>query len=180
MSRTRVWNLLKWLNQTGCLMRRSRLPVDLQPNAEWFKGSILTHIWKLPHQRLQLSDAALPGRLRYFAPLPFFHLWGIIHPAECWSEKGHYVKEKRWNAQSDLRGVNVRGGRQWDGDRGVSQGLVLHPYLIPYLSGGKPPTGPEWTQSDAGRAGVLGVVWWWRLLLPLDHHRTSVCSGLPF
>lgn len=32
------------------------------------------------------------------------------------------------------------------------------PLFNPAEVGGKPPTGPEWTQSDAERAGVLGVV----------------------
>lgn len=126
---TCVWNLLKWLNQQAVWWERSVVPVDLQQNAEWFKGSIQTHIWKLPHQRLQLSDAALLSRLRNFPPM------GDNPSREVLKWKMPLCKKKKsWNAPSDSRGVNVWGRDYEMGTGGgVSEGavrLVLYCYLI--------------------------------------------------
>lgn len=66
----------------------------------------------------------------FWAAYITFHLWGIIHPAKCWSEKCHYVKRKKAETHHQTReartceGETTRWGR--GGKRGGSQvGSVL-------------------------------------------------------
>lgn len=109
-----------------------------------------------------------------------FHLWGIIHPAKCRSEKCHYVEKA--DAQSDLQGVKVCvcvRERKWDRDRGVSAGAgdseVGFVTLFNPAELWKKSINSARIHTDARRACVLGAVWWWRLSLLLDHHRQVIC-----
>lgn len=53
----------------------------------------------------------------FWAAYITFHLWGIIHPAKCWSEKCHYVKRKKAETHHQTReartceGETTRWGR---------------------------------------------------------------------
>lgn len=117
---------LKRLNQYIAVLLRQSHSCRLPANASWFNGGTVhsdAHL-KVTAPKTSAIRRRTSETSALFCTVTISHLWGIIHPAKCWSEKYHYVEKA--DAQSDLQGAWGVRGRKWDRNgRGGQWGWFL-------------------------------------------------------